>query len=210
MYSNILKDFVLLKNKNKPIYIVLFFIIYFVPIFIFKDIGLIIINILTIFFSTALALPLFTEDQKDDWYYFSSTLPIKNNDIVLSRFISMGSIILIMSIFNLLIDLIFSSFYNEYSILVYLSVIALSIAISLIYMSLLIPSVYLAGINGNSIVLLILTVIFMFVQNILKTSLIIKIFSFPNIILFFFLFLFCLILLIISITVSLKIVKKMR
>lgn len=209
MYSSIVKDFVSLKNKIKPTYIILFFIIYFVPIFVFKDIGLMIINILTIFFSTSLALPLFTEDQKDDWYYFSSTLPIKNNHIVLSRFISIISIILILSIFNFLVVLIFSSFYNEYSILIYLSVIVLSIAISLIYMSLLIPSVYLAGINGSSLVFLILIVIFMIIQNLLKTPLITKIFSLPNMILFLFLFLFCILLLIISITISFKIVKKM-
>ncbi len=64
----------------------------------------------------------------------------------------MGVVLATISLFNLIVDSIFLLFYNQYSILVYLSVIGLSIAISVIYTSLLIPAVYLAGINGSSIV----------------------------------------------------------
>lgn len=174
-----------LRNKIKIIYVISFLIIHFTAVLIFKETGLIIANIISIFFSVSIVLPLFTDDHKDDWYYFSTTLPIRHTDIVLSRYTVMGVVLATISLFNLIVDSIFLLFYNQYSILVCLSVIGLSIAISVIYTSLLVPAVYLAGINGSSIVFLILIVIFMLVQNLLKTSMINEIFKLSNYILFF-------------------------
>lgn len=196
-----------LRNKIKIMYVISFLIIYFTAVLIFKETGLIIANIISIFFSVSIVLPLFTDDHKDDWYYFSTTLPIRHTDIVLSRYTVMGVVLATISLFNLIVDSIFLLFYNQYSILVYLSVIGLSIAISVIYT--LIPAVYLAGINGSSIVFLILIVIFMLVQNLLKTSMINEIFKLSNYILFFCLFLVCLLFLLIWIYLSFRITKKM-
>ena len=198
-----------LRNKIKIMYVISFLIIYFTAVLIFKETGLIIANIISIFFSVSIVLPLFTDDHKDDWYYFSTTLPIRHTDIVLSRYTVMGVVLATISLFNLIVDSIFLLFYNQYSILVYLSVIGLSIAISVIYTSLLIPAGYLAGINGSSIVFLILIVIFMLVQNLLKTSMINEIFKLSNYILFFCLFLVCLLFLLIWIYLSFRITKKM-
>ncbi|EGO8435453.1 hypothetical protein EPK33_15835, partial [Enterococcus faecalis] len=67
MIGLVLKDMLLLKSKAKKIYFPVFLLAYVLGIFFFKEIGTIIINIITIFFSISLALPLFTEDAKDEW-----------------------------------------------------------------------------------------------------------------------------------------------
>ena len=67
MSGSIIKDIISLRNKIKIMYVISFLIIYFTAVLIFKETGLIIANIISIFFSVSIVLPLFTDDHKDDW-----------------------------------------------------------------------------------------------------------------------------------------------
>ncbi|EGO2680158.1 ABC-2 transporter permease [Enterococcus faecalis] len=208
MIGLVLKDMLLLKSKAKKIYFPVFLLAYVLGIFFFKEIGTIIINIITIFFSISLALPLFTEDAKDEWIYFSKTLPINMKDIVLSRYLSMFLILIAVSFLNLIIDIFVILVFSEGSFGVYISTIGLSILISLLYMSLLIPSVYLAGINGSSIVFLILIGIFALIQKTTKTSFFMSIVSISPYKMFLLALIIVFAILVISYLISCMILKK--
>ncbi|NSR00029.1 ABC-2 transporter permease, partial [Enterococcus faecalis] len=82
------------------------------------------------------------------------------------------------------------------------------ILISLLYMSLLIPSVYLAGINGSSIVFLILIGIFALIQKTTKTSFFMSIVSISPYKMFLLALIIVFAILVISYLISCMILKK--
>lgn len=170
MNSLLLKDFLILKKKTKILPIIILVALSVIAIYFWKSLGLLIVNILLVFYSTSFILPLFTEDIKDEWLDYVKTLPISNKSVIQARYIITYSIVLLISLFNFFIDIIYAVFDATYSLDIYLLVVLMAMLIGIIYSCVLIPSVYYAGINGSSFALLLILGFFSFIQLALKNN----------------------------------------
>ena len=156
MRGMMMKDLIFLKNKYRLLYGLLALAIYLAAVYFYQEPALIIGMILTIFFSISLAMPLFMQDDKEDWLYFSSTLPISVKEWVLARYVTMGLLLAAITVFNLILALVFSLLVSRAQLGLYLVVIGLAVMVTVVYLVILVPAIFALGINGISMVFLVL------------------------------------------------------
>lgn len=156
MRGMMMKDLIFLKNKYRLLYGLLALAIYLTAVYFYQEPALIIGMILTIFFSISLAMPLFMQDDKEDWLYFSSTLPISVKEWVLARYVTLGLLLAAITVFNLVLALVFSLLVSGAQLGLYLVVIGLAVMVTVVYLVILVPAIFALGINGISMVFLVL------------------------------------------------------
>ncbi|WAA09565.1 ABC-2 transporter permease [Fervidibacillus albus] len=160
MKGLILKDFLILKNKIKLVPIMVLALIVGIAIYFFNSTGVLVTNVFLPLFFCSMPIPIFLEDEKAKWHTYALSTPISKVKIIISRYITSFSIILIITFISTLFNLFYFYFFSPYSLGVHMLTIFLSFFISTLYLSLLIPSVYQNGANGGSTVMVILIFLF--------------------------------------------------
>lgn len=153
MKGLIVKDILVLRSKMKVFPFVILILLSGLALYFFGSTGVLILDIFLPIYFCALTIPVFQEDDKVGWNTYVSASPLSKKVIVISRYIISFSIIAAIAFVLLIANLIYS-FFSDFSILVHLSTLLLSIFIGFIYLSLLIPSIYYSGSNGASTVML--------------------------------------------------------
>ncbi len=153
MKGLIVKDILVLKSKMKVFPFLILILLSGLALYFFGSTGVLMLDIFLPIYFCALTIPVFQEDDKVGWNTYVSASPLSKKVIVISRYIISFSIIAAIAFVLLIANLIYS-FFSDFSILVHLSTLLLSIFIGFIYLSLLIPSIYYSGSNGASTVML--------------------------------------------------------
>ncbi|WP_412733983.1 ABC-2 transporter permease [Heyndrickxia coagulans] len=102
---------------------------------------------------------LFNDDNKSGFLDFLNTTGVSFNRIVFARYLTGVSLCLISSIFSFLVNLIIYVFYKNLSLKSYLFIGLLTLCISLMYMLILIPFIYLFNQNGLTIAVILIILI---------------------------------------------------
>lgn len=153
MKGLIVKDILVLRSKMKVFPFVILILLLGLALYFFGSTGVLMLDIFLPIYFCALTIPVFQEDDKVGWNTYISASPLSKKEIVISRYIVSFSIIAAIALVLLIANMIYS-FFSDFSILVHLSTLLLSIFIGFIYLSLLIPSIYYSGSNGASTVML--------------------------------------------------------
>lgn len=153
MKGLIVKDILVLRSKMKVFPFLILILLSGLALYFFGSTGVLMLDIFLPIYFCALTIPVFQEDDKVGWNTYVSASPLSKKVIVISRYIISFSIIAAIAFVLLIANLIYS-FFSDFSILVHLSTLLLSIFIGFIYLSLLIPSIYYSGSNGASTVML--------------------------------------------------------
>ena len=208
MRGMMMKDLIFLKNKYRLLYGLLALAMYLAAVYFYQEPALIIGMILTIFFSISLAMPLFMQDDKEDWLYFSSTLPISVKEWVLARYVTMGLLLAAITVFNLVLALVFSLLVSGAQLGLYLVVIGLAVMVTVVYLVILVPAIFALGINGISMVFLVLMLLGTALQKFAPISKIVQLQQFSPMILVLMAVAFCVVPLIASIQASISLASK--
>jgi len=102
---------------------------------------------------------LFNDDNKSGFLDFLNTTGVFFNRIVFARYLTGVSLCLISSIFSFLVNLIIYVFYKNLPLKSYLFIGLLTLCISLMYMLILIPFIYLFNQNGLTIAVILIILI---------------------------------------------------
>lgn len=167
MKGLIVKDFLVILSKLKPLPIVILLILSCVALFYFGSTGVLLINVFYVIYFCALPIPIFQEDDKVGWNTYILASPMTKKEIVASRYIACFSLIAVVSVIMLALNFLYS-FISDFSLTIHIFTVFISLVVGFLYLSLLIPSIYYAGSNGSSTVMLIvilLTSIVTFLSN---------------------------------------------
>ncbi|PKI11426.1 hypothetical protein CW743_13710 [Staphylococcus shinii] len=193
MKGLVTKDIILVSKYFKNIYFILSIIIACILSFtIFKD-EFLMISILMVFLFINFNSNLFIEDEHSGWLTFIKTnTNIKNYMLVLGRYITIIFLTIVINFFFFIITLLHNSIYHSQSFKGLIIITATTLIISLVYMILATPFIYLFLQHGIIVLMVFLTVFIVICKKFLHFSILNDVFRLNNfsLILFGFLILF--------------------
>lgn len=159
MVGGYLKDILLLGKHWFKLKFVISFVaaLILAIIFLRQDSAVISIFITMLFLNSIQSL--FNDDNKSGFLDFLNTTGVSFNRIVFARYLTGISLCLISSIFSFLVNLIIYVFYKNLPLKSYLFIGLLTLIISLMYMLILIPFIYLFNQNGLTIAVILIILI---------------------------------------------------
>jgi hypothetical protein len=98
-------------------------------------------------------------DDKLKWDKYVIALPITKKDIVRSRYYTCGAILIGLSVFSLLLNIIAAMLLNDFALSTHTTFTLFGLFIGVLYMSILMPCCYKWGIQGASISIVLIMLI---------------------------------------------------
>ena len=161
------KDAQLILNKVKIINRIFIALALFLITIFARESGTIFLLIVLPISLASLPTALVVSDSENGWNQFVGVFPISKSKIILARYLSCISFILLVSSIVLSLSLATHVMFNQYSLNLHL-IMAL---IGIIFVALLLPSVYAFGAFGNTIVnILVLSLVMGLVYGLQKTT----------------------------------------
>lgn len=208
MRGLIFKDIISFIKYFKNLYLILTLMIALSLSFtIFSD-EFVMIGILMLFLFINFNSNLFIEDDHSGWLKFIKTNSyIKNSSLVLSRYISIISTTISGNLLFLILLLLHNQIYNTQTLRNSLIITGTTLFISLVYIILVTPFIYMFLQNGIIVLMIFLAVLILVLKNFIDISIVNKIFQFDNSILLLLCALIVLLIFIICYLLSIIIIK---
>ncbi|WP_145422678.1 ABC-2 transporter permease [Staphylococcus hominis] len=208
MRGLIFKDIILFLKYFKNLYLITIIIIALSLSFtIFSD-EFVMIGILMLFLFINFNSNLFIEDDHSRWLKFIKTNShIKNSSLVLSRYISTISTTILGNFIFLTLSLLHNQIYHTQTLKNSLIITGVTFFISLIYIILVIPFIYMFLQNGIIVLMIFVAALVLIFKNFLDINIINRIFQFDTSLLLLLCTLIILLLFIIFYLLSLTIIK---
>lgn len=157
-----LKDILFFRKYwLKVKYILSFVLVLIVAIFFLKEESIIISIFINMLILNSIQI-FFTDDIKSGWIEFLNATDLTPFKIVLSRFLSSFTIVLFSNIISFVINSILYFSFNSFSIKEYLLIALIASSVSIIYIIILLPLIYLFDQNGLTIAVILLFIITFF------------------------------------------------
>lgn len=208
MRGLIFKDIISFLKYFKNLYLITIIIIALSLSFtIFSD-EFVMIGILMLFLFINFNSNLFIEDDHSRWLKFIKTNShIKNSSLVLSRYISTISTTILGNFIFLTLSLLHNQIYHTQTLKNSLIITGVTFFISLIYIILVIPFIYMFLQNGIIVLMIFVAALVLIFKNFLDINIINRIFQFDTSLLLLLCTLIILLLFIIFYLLSLTIIK---
>jgi len=155
MKGLIIKDFITLGKKIRPVNRIIILIIMVASLIFLRSIGAFAISIMLPISVASFPISLLSCDAQCKWDKYAIALPVKKETIVGSRYIFCGLSLLCCSLFSVLLSIVVYLTLHEYSLGLHLGIVLAGLLIAMLYTIFILPANYLFGINGGSVVMLI-------------------------------------------------------
>lgn len=165
------KDAQLILNKVKIINRIFIALALFLITIFARESGTIFLLIVLPISLASLPTTLVVSDSENGWNQFVGVFPISKSKIILARYLSCISFILLVSSIVLSLSLATHVMFNQYSLNLHLIMALIGVIFGIMYVALLLPSVYAFGAFGNTIVnILVLSLVMGLVYGLQKTT----------------------------------------
>lgn len=159
MIGLIKKDFISLTKKIKLVNRLIITFVIIALLISLKSAGVIAICIFLPLLMVSFPTTLINEDDKFKWDRYALALPVSKKEIVAGRYLFCILLLSGCFIFNIITGTVVFFILHEYSISQLFLIAYIGIWIALMYILLILPSLYKFGINGGQIIMVVLFVI---------------------------------------------------
>lgn len=159
MKGLIKKDFITLGKKVKLINRLIIVIVNIAILISLKSAGIIVVAISGPLMIVTFPTTFIIDDDKFKWDKYALSLPVSKRVIVASRYLFFILLLTGCYIFNMIIGTVIFLLFHEYSFSQLLLIVFIGVAIAMVYLLLILPSLYKFGSKGGHVVMIILAVI---------------------------------------------------
>lgn len=164
------KDFQLILNKVSVINRSLIVLVLLLVTILGRESGTIFLSIMLPIGLASIPTSLLVADHESGWNQFVGIFPISKKVIVLARYIFCISLIIFVSLITLILSFITALIFQQFSLQIHIFISIAGLLIGIMYVVLLLPSVYAFGSFGSTIVNIMVLVLIMGVVYILQKT----------------------------------------
>lgn len=169
MKGLLLKDFMVLSKKVKPINRIILMAVIAILLITLKSAGAISISILLPIYAASLPINLSVCDEQWKWDRYAIAMPITKRKIVESRYIFCLSVLCSLTLAALVLNIGSYLVFHEFELAFHVGIALLGFGIGVIYLLLIIPAGYISGINGSSAIMLIIITLVVGIAYLFRT-----------------------------------------
>ncbi len=156
MKGLLLKDFMTISKKIKPINRIILAVAIVLLLTALKGVGAISISIMLPVFASSLPITLSISDEQWKWDRYAIAMPVTRKKIVESRYVFCLLVICVLSLAAFLVNVGAYFLFREFEFAFYLGMSLAGFVIGVIYLLLIIPAGYILGINGSAAVMMVI------------------------------------------------------
>lgn len=164
------KDFQLILNKVSVINRSLIVLVLLLVTILGRESGTIFLSIMLPIGLASIPTSLLVADHESGWNQFVGIFPISKKVIVWARYIFCISLIIFVSLITLILSIITALIFQQFSLQIHIFISIAGLLIGIMYVVLLLPSVYAFGSFGSTIVNIMVLVLIMGVVYILQKT----------------------------------------
>ncbi len=156
MKGLLLKDFMTISKKIKPINRIILVVAIVLLLTALKGVGAISVSIMLPVFASSLPVTLSISDEQWKWDRYAIAMPVTRKKIVESRYVFCLLVLCVLSLAAFILNIGAYILFHEFEFAFYLGMSLAGFSIGIVYLLLIIPAGYILGINGSAAVMMII------------------------------------------------------